>query len=319
MTTVLISGASGVVGYGILRSLKKAGHDLRLLGTTTHAHSVAPAFCDVFERATATENANYFPWLLETIGRHKVDVAIPGIEMDMQSWSDHRPLLQGVVKCVLNSRDLIALCRDKWLFYLDLLQRSDPCAIPTYNSGKFDELVAACGLPFLLKPRRGFGSKGIVKVENETVFLTMEARFGPELIAQPIVGSDQTEYSISCFGDGEGGLLNMFSLRRRLGPGGFTEWAEVVDSEPFAATVSRLCSFYHPLGPTNFQFRDDFGELKLLEINPRISSATSIRAAFGYNEPRMAVDFFMQGLRPPAPETGRGVAVRYMEDYIIPA
>ena len=51
MWNILVSGASGIVGYGILRSLKKSGKELRLIGTTIYNDSVAQGFCDIFEQA----------------------------------------------------------------------------------------------------------------------------------------------------------------------------------------------------------------------------------------------------------------------------
>jgi carbamoyl-phosphate synthase large subunit len=63
----------------------------------------------------------------------------------------------------------------------------------------------------------------------------------------------------------------------------------------------------------------DGDQPKLLEINPRISSASSIRAAFGYNESEMSVDYFLRSIRPDkldkAPLMGRK-AIRYTEDFI---
>ena len=55
---------------------------------------------------------------------------------------------------------------------------------------------------------------------------------------------------------------------------------------------------------------------KLLEINPRISSSTSIRAAFGYNESAMAVDYFLERRTPCQPAIRRGEAVRYTDEQI---
>lgn len=317
MTTILVTGASGIVGYGILKTLRKSGRDFKLVGSTIHKSSVAPAFCDVLEIAPFTGGEQYYPWLIDVVKKHGIDIMIPGIEIDMHSWSANRELFRASVDSVLNVRSLVELCRDKWEFYLDLARRSETCIIPTFSSGRFDELADKCGLPFLLKPKQGYGSKGIIKVNSQEVFQLHASRLGSELIAQPIIGSDHEEFSISCFGDGKGGFLNMFSLRRKLGPAGFTEWAEVVDDQSFFETVSRLCSYFLPLGPTNFQFRTQNGDLKLLEINPRISSATSIRAAFGYNEALMSVDYFLNSICPSVPKTSRGIAIRYLEDHII--
>ena len=77
-----------------------------------------------------------------------------------------------------------------------------------------------------------------------------------------------------------------------------------------------LCNIFKPIGPTNFQFRRHNDTLKLLEINPRVSSATSIRTAFGYNECQMAVEYFLDKKIPSQPLTRRGKAVRYVEDFI---
>ncbi len=61
---------------------------------------------------------------------------------------------------------------------------------------------------------------------------------------------------------------------------------------------------------------DNEGALKLLEINPRISSSTSIRTAFGYNECAMAVEYYLEGKTPKQPVIRPGRAVRYTEDLI---
>ena len=78
-----------------------------------------------------------------------------------------------------------------------------------------------------------------------------------------------------------------------------------------------LCKLFKPLGPTNFQFRKQGQLLKLLEINPRISSSTSIRSKFGYNESLMAIEYFLDGKELKQPFIRKGKAIRYIEDLII--
>ena len=71
-----------------------------------------------------------------------------------------------------------------------------------------------------------------------------------------------------------------------------------------------------PLGPTNFQYRVENDTAYLLEINPRVSSSTSLRTAFGYNEAEMAIDFFVEKHTEVNPIIKRGTAVRYISDYV---
>jgi len=316
--TILVSGASGIVGYGILRSLRKSGKDLRLIGTTIYGDSVAPGFCDVFEQAPPTSDPSYIGWLSRIVSRHQVDLLIPGIEADVYAWAEHVAKIEtaGAAKAMLNNLALIALCKDKWIFYEHLSKKNLPCLIKTSLNADFDALANEFGLPFLLKPRIGYGSRGIVKIDSSEIFQKHQSRIGPVLMAQPIIGNDDEEFTTSAFCDGGGGFYACMSLKRKLSKDGFTDRAEVVQLDEIRETLLPLCECLKPMGPTNFQFRKDNGAFKLLEVNPRISSATSIRTAFGYNECQMAVEYYLESIKPQQPFIKRGHAVRYTEDCI---
>lgn len=317
MKTILVSGASGVIGYGILRSLKKTGREFRLIGTTIYNDSAAQGFCDIFELAPQTSDPSYIDWLLSIIKKHGVEMIMPGIEADMYKWDQHRPDLKGSgAEVLLNNSELISLCNDKWLFYEKLERANFSYVIETTLNNDYAFLKNKFGLPFLLKPRSGHGSKGIVRVDSEAAFSKYEKMIGSNLMVQPIVGDDDEEFSTSAFCDGKGSFYASMSLRRKLARDGYTEKAEVVTIAGMDEAIKNFCDFFKPYGPTNFQFRQDDTGLKLLEINPRISSSTSLRAAFGYNESLMAVDLFLEGKIPEQPIIHPGRAVRYIEDLI---
>lgn len=313
MSTILVSGASGVIGYGILKSLRQSHPKCRLIGTTIYERSAAPAFCDIFEKAPMTNESGYLQWLTELIRKYEVTLLIPGIEVDVVAWNEHRAILeQSGAKVLLNNPELIRLCADKWLFYERLVESGVRCAIPT--SLKFDE--SQHRFPLLLKPRRGSGSSGIVIVENKEQLEPYLDDIGPKLMIQPVIGSAQEEYTTSAFFDRQGHLCNAITLRRTLSSGGFTEIAETAEASGINEALTQLGDIFHPVGPTNFQFRLDNGQPKLLEINPRISSANSIRTAFGYNESAMGTDFLLNGIVPTQPKLQQGYAVRYVNDLI---
>jgi carbamoyl-phosphate synthase large subunit len=317
MKNILVSGASGIVGYGILRSLQRSGKPLNLIGTTIYNDSVAQGFCDSFEQAIPTNEGKYIEWLVKTIKKHKVDLLMAGIEADIYKWADHIQDIEATgAKIVLNNIDLTCLCKDKWAFYESLVEGKSPYVIDSSLAPDFNLLSGQFGLPFLLKPRRGFGSKGIVKVDDADSFSKWVKDIGPVLMAQPIVGNEDEEYTTSAFCDGKGGFYCHMTLKRRLSKDGFTDKAEVVEMEGIQTALTALCKLYKPEGPTNFQFRKHDNTLKLLEINPRVSSSTSIRSAFGYNESVMAVEYYLENKIPVQPVIKKGRAVRYVDDFI---
>jgi carbamoyl-phosphate synthase large subunit len=307
VSTILVSGASGIVGYGILKSLHLSGHTL--IGTTIYKDSVAPAFCDILEIAPLTSEPGYVDWLCNLIQKRKIDMAIPGIEADMYKWNENRDKFVAL----LNNPDLVALCQDKWVFYTKIKENS--LSIDSRIDGSFEEIKEEYGLPFLLKPRRGYSSKGIVIVDSEEVFELNKAKYSTILMAQPIVGSAEEEYTASAFFDKSHNMCSYMTLKRKLSKEGFTDRAQTVDIPAIKEAILEL-AFLKPVGPTNFQFRVHKGQLKLLEINPRISSSTSIRAVFGYNEAVMSVEYFLNGKVPTQPNTTSGTAVRYVEEQI---
>lgn len=311
MKTILVSGASGIVGYGILRSLKNS--DCRLIGTTIYETSPADCFSDLVLHPPLTVDENYIPWLVKTIKDYKIDMIIPAIEADMSCWNKNRSLLEKTGTFVmLNNSKLIEYCLDKWIFYQKLKENNFKYAIETSLDADFERFE----LPFLLKPRCGFGSKGIIKIEDKSSFDKHKSEIGKNLMMQEFVGSIEEEYTASGFFDKNSDLKAFMTMKRKLSKQGYTEVAKVVDEPQLKELIKELAQIFKPVGATNFQFRKHNDSWKLLEINPRISSSTSLKTAFGYNECKMTLDYFLYDKEITQPKIKKGSAIRYTEDYI---
>ncbi len=318
MKTVLVSGASGIVGNGILRSLRLSGENYILIGTTIYKNTIAECFSDIFELAPKTSEDNYIDWLCGIIRKHNVDMIIPGIEADVAKWNENRSVLEKTgASVLLNNERLIRLCSDKWLFYLELNKYKPAYAIPSTLDSDFDEIAEKYNLPFLMKPRSGSASRNIKKIFTREEFTDTKSEFNDEIMAQPIIGNDDEEYTVSGFFDENSQLRAYQQLKRKLSKDGFTESAQTVNIKNIGEILNDLADVFKPVGPTNFQFRGHDGSLKLLEINPRISSSTSIRAGLGYNESQMSVDYILNGKDIEQPVLKSGKAIRYTEDKIV--
>ncbi|EJN33181.1 ATP-grasp domain-containing protein [Pseudomonas sp. GM80] len=318
MTTVMITGVGAIMGYGMLRSLRASHPQIRLVGTDIYPTAVGQAWCDAFERAPLTNSPDYLEWLEEIIERHRVDLVIPGIEQDVHRLSDERnKIAEFNCQFVLNNQRLIDLSRDKWAMHQALLDFKDPSRIPSYIAGNYPDLCALLEVPFILKPRRSYASKGLVRVKDETDFKAHSALLGEHVLAQPLIGTDDDEFTVGVFGDGSGSVCASISMQRYLSKEGATATARIVQIDSLDEVVERLCMLFKPIGPTNLQFRRDGIEWKLLEINPRVSSTSSIRTAFGYNEAAMCVDFYLNGMTPAQPSIRTGFATRFIEDYVV--
>lgn len=317
MTAVLVTGTGAVIGYGILRSLQGLPN-LRRVATDIYGHAVGQHFAEAFHKAPLTRDPGYAGWLSALVVREGIELVIPGIEQDV-AWlasvagtTDAPP-----ARMCINRPEVVRLCSDKIAFDAFLEDTSDAARIPSSVENSFARLVRDLGLPFLLKPRDGYAGKGIVLVDDEAAFAAHADAIGTRYLAQRIVGTASQEFTVSAFCV-QGEVRASIALRRILSPEGATAWAETVADDPFLPDMKRIAARLGAEGPTNFQFRVADGKPLLLEINPRISSATSIRAAFGFNEAAMCVDHYLYGREIRQPALRSGSAVRYIADIVTP-
>ena len=225
MHTILVSGASGIVGYGILKCLQDSG--CKRIGTTIYPNSPAECFADVVEIVPPTTDERYLPSLIQIIKKYNVDMIIPGIEADMSCWNEYRNVLADTgVFLLLNTRELIDTCLDKWIFYKKIKAFGLECCIESSICADFKRFRS----PFILKPRCGYGSKGIVKVDSEEMFEKYRGQVGETLMMQEYVGDDADEYTVSAFFDIEGAMKALLMLKRKLSNSGFTERARTTEA-----------------------------------------------------------------------------------------
>ncbi|MFK7847933.1 MAG: ATP-grasp domain-containing protein [Rhodothermales bacterium] len=315
MTTVLVTGTGAIIGYGVLRSLMGIA-GVKTIATDVQPHAAGQHFADVFVRAPMTSSPEYEVWLKDIISTHGIDLVIPCIEQDVSWLAD--AVTDGKdfdAVLALNSPDLIRLSTDKLAFDQALVDLESPARITTATDGDFETLRGSLGSTFLLKPRKGYASKGIVKIASSKDFSPYAHGMGKKYLAQRIVGTEEDEYTVSAFCI-HGEVCATVAMKRHLAPDGSTLRATLVNSDPFSETIGALSAAFSAHGPTNFQFRVEGDDAYILEINPRISSATSLRAAFGFNEAMMCLEYFLHGRFINQPLLRSGCAIRYIEDIV---
>ena len=279
--------------------------------------AIGQHWCDSFQQAPRTDHQDYTLFLQNILSDNQVDLFIPGIEQDVSFLAEKKHQFSSLnTRIVINDSDLIRLTNDKWLFYQELLKHPAPI-IPSVIDGSFDEISECFGSPFIIKPRCSYASKGLKVIKNQREFDFFQQELGPNFMAQPIVGQDTEEYTSAVFGDGLGDMLAHISFRRQLSPEGSTLKAEVVAEESLTEQLKFLTAIFKPVGPCNLQFRRKQDQYYLLEINPRISSSTSLRTAFGYNEAKLCMDFYLKNKTITQPQLLPGRAIRYIEDFIV--
>lgn len=320
-TNVLVTGTGALIGQGLIRSLRRTELPLRIVGLDRRRHALAEHLADASYTKPPVEESSseYLVFLQALIEREEIDLVVPGIEIDLFYLHEHRQEFAGSrAKIVLNRPELLELGRDKWATHAALLAAGIP-AIPSYVGEDWLECRRVLGEPPLLfKPRAGSASQGQMIIRDEEDFCYLRRTRASGFMVQRFVGTADEEYTVGVFGFGDGEACGPAILRRALGPGGSTFLAESVTSDPAIEEMcDRLNRAFRPIGPTNYQFRKDAdGTVWLLEINPRVSSSSSLRGVLGFNEALFCIEFFLHARRPRFAGLRSARCSRYIEDFV---
>lgn len=313
MINVLVTGVGAIIGYGIINSLKMQNkYDVRIVGMDIYDDAYGQFLCDKFYIAERADSPMYLDFINNVISQESVDLIIPGIEQDMYRLHELRN--EVITKVVLNNDLLIDLSKDK-LKTFEYFNKAGLNVIPTLFMKDYDTYVKKLGSPFLMKPRTSYASKGIHKIYDKEE-LDFYNKIPENNIFQRIIGSDAEEYTVGVFGKGDGTYSDHIIMRRKLAQTGATDKAVVIaEDDPLMEYVNQICAISKPFGPTNIQLRKEDGKMYLLEINPRISSACSLRAYAGYNDSLKSIALYLDNVHLEAEPKKLVHAVRYISDY----
>lgn len=313
---ILVTGVGAIIGYGIIESLRLSGMSCKIVGIDIFEENYGKYICDEFIQVPYTSNPDYPKTISGIIEKHHIDLIFPGIEQDLYYFIEHQALFN--TRIVLNNSELVSLSKDKLKMYDFLQAHSCPFIIPTFTGLNFQSASGKVGLPFIIKPKSSYASKGFYIIEDEKSYNKIADEIDGNTLFQPLVGSIDEEYTLSVFGNGEGGYVDSLILRRYLSKAGASEKTFTVkEDDALMEAVDWLVKLFKPEGPTNFQFRKEGEKVFLLEINPRISSACSLRTKFGYNDPVLSVQHYLENRVYLIQEKKYGKAIRYIADNVI--
>ncbi len=312
---VLVTGAGAIIGYGIIKSLLASKYDCKIIGIDIYKDAVGQAWTDEFIQAEPASSGGYISFLEQLVRNKKIDIVFFGTEQEIEKVVNctNKHLIE---KCVLNRKSLIDLSNDKWDTYNFLVKEQFPAILSSVGKD-YDLIIQEMGSPFLLKPRRSYAGKGMHPIKSKEEFRFWSGKISDEnYMVQKITGDEEHEYTASVFGLADGTCIKPIVMKRKLSQEGATSKAYSIKNSGIEKQIYNLVKILKPVGPTNFQFRYEDGEYYLLEINPRISSSTSIRTLFGFNEAEMCIEWYLEHREPENREIRQGMALRFIDEWV---
>ncbi len=315
---VLVTAVGSELAFSVLKALNKGESDPRVFGCDIYAEVVGKHWVEEFYQiAKVFDEDQYIHDLKHIVTKHKIQCIIPTADPEFFILAKYKDLFLDEFNCHVLCNDLsdIKLFNNKWetIQFFKKHNLGTPISIK-FNSPEqaLSEIAAnRLSFPLIIKPNTGGGSRQVFKLNNEEDLRIL----GPTVnngIIQEYLYPDTEEYSAGTYRSISNEIFVIF-LKRTL-KFGMTNTAEVVNRPDLEEYCKKVISKTSLKGSNNIQFRLTGEGPKILEINPRFSGTTGIRANFGFNDAEMWILESSFRQQAPEPKIKPGFVLRFMEE-----
>ncbi len=273
---------------GFHRAGKQIKADVQFFGTDTVAMSPALQLCDRAFLVKPTTHAGYINELLRLVRKHRVDLIVPTVDLDLKQLAQHRNRF-AKERChvLVSSPEVIDICQDKRKTYRFLKKHGfdTPMTLSARVASTPSKRKGLGPYPFYLKPWDGYAGRSNVLVHTRQELL-FYARQIPRAICQEYV--EGTEYTCDVYTDMDLAVRCVVPRKRMEIRAGEVSKAQI-DKDPLI--IEQAARLVETLGAgpgvvTVQLIKTAHGAHKFIEINPRFGGGAPLSIKAGANFPK---------------------------------
>ncbi len=308
ISSVLIPGASAPAGINTIKSLKLANFSGKIISTDSNPLSAGFFISDGGELLPEINNRLYQKKLFKIIKKYKINLLFPSSGFDIYPYSENiKEISELGARAIVSNRDVLEICRDKLLTF-NHLPKSSKFVFTTSNPEKIQEF------PMFAKPRYGKGSKNAIKIENEFDLEYVQKKHKDMIFQEYLPG---IEYTIDVLSDLNGDPLVAIPRIRLQTRGGISTIGKIVKNKKIEKICLNTAKTLGIIGPCCIQMKEaKDGQLKMIEVNPRLGGGTIFTTLAGVNFPSLMVDM-ADNKEIIIPQAREVTIVRYFEELVV--
>jgi carbamoyl-phosphate synthase large subunit len=302
----MISAGGTVTAQSLVKALRDDGRTTFVAIADLDDLNATRAFVDEFVRVPPADAPDFVEACLDAVARLRIELFVPIIvEREFLPVIAARERFEALgCRVAAPSREIALVAGDK-LAFADFLKR---LGIEGPRTVAYGAQPSPVGFPAYLKPRRGSGSVGTLRVLGEQM-LHESARGRTDLIVQEAV--EGVEFTVDCFAAEPGRVVAAVPRERIAIKAGVSVKGRTYRHPRIEEIAAEVVAKIGIEGPANVQgmLRAD-DTFSIIEMNPRFSGTLALTTAAGVNFATLLLDK-LEG-RPIADMRGRhraGVAM----------
>ena len=309
---VLITGAGGPAAVSAMLDLPRA---VEWVAADIDPHAVGLYLVPADRRVLVPrgDDPELVDRLLAECARHRVEVLWPTVDTELLPVAAAADRFAGIgVRVLAAPLPALDTCLDKW----QLVQRCrDVVRVPATAVLTADTDLSRWPAPYVLKPRRGAGGRGVrvVARAEDTVGVP---RDGSYLVQEYLPGE---EFSIDVLSRPDGTVAAAVPRRRDKVDSGIAVAGRTVRDPGLEAFGAAVATAVGLTGVANVQARRDAaGRPALLEVNPRLPGTMPLTVAAGVDMPAWALLALLGDTIPAGLDYREIAVVRHWTERLVP-
>jgi carbamoyl-phosphate synthase large subunit len=269
-------------------------------------------FSDRHYLVPLTTDENYIPIIKSICFKERIHLIVPTIDDELPVFGAYaEEFLAMGVRVVVSEGSTGTICNDKYLT-AGFLQNKGLAFAETWLPEQLD--FSRITYPLFIKPRRGRGSVGCHRIDNEKELL-----FFLDYVPDPVVQRFLTgrEFTIDVLADFDGDVISVVPRERLVIRSGVSDRGQTWNNPEIIALGIRAAEALRIRGPANLQIMWEDGRGTLFEVNPRFSGGIGLTIAAGGDFPSWLIEMRMgRKLRPMLGEFTEGLVMTCYESAL---
>jgi carbamoyl-phosphate synthase large subunit len=235
------------------------------------------------------KDAAYLGKLSDYIQEHDIRALFPVISAEHEFFAQNAEFFRNVgVEIFSCAPDVYRLCNDKYksMIYLRSMGLDAPDTALCQDDSELEKFLSRNTFPIFVKPRFGASSANIFKIRNRDQLDGILKAFSRDHFVAQAFLSDARDFTAGVYVSRDHNFRSTILIEREL-KFGLSYRGTVFEDEQLSSYCLKVADIISSYYSINVQFKIYEGRPYAYEINPRLSSTTSVRAHFGFNEPDM--------------------------------
>lgn len=274
---ILITGCHGDLAFSIAQIIKKNFKNSTLIGTDMEENGMGNLIFDQIYKVPPASNKDYLK-IISQLSK-SVNLLIPSSEKEMVFFSKNEKKFKS--KILINDKKIIDLFSNK-LKTQKFLKKNFKNFSLNLSSQLSEIKKSKISLPFFLKKKSGSGNQNYRVIKNKSDLKELKLYNQKEWVIEEFLNKNSDEYTCAIIRIKD--MKKIIIFKRKLHKLGHTMFADQFEDKAIEKGLLTIVDKINLNGVINIQFKIQNNQIKIFDINPRISSTVRMRDLLGFKD-----------------------------------